>query len=393
MMRGMLIQFLSIPVHLGAACLLALLANWLGMRPWHRAREAHWAERARHYWPALVAARGNFFIIPIILDQAHRLLSRDTFDWWIAADIAASFGAVLGAYPMDKVLCPRLGFARWLHRAVAGWISLFLPYSALVAAMIFMPAEFGWDGVLVVALYLALHFLIQFGLLSHVLRWMRLLTPANERLQKLVADQSAKSNTRVRAVWVLESEAAQAYAIVTTGELLYTTGLLECCTDEELSAITAHELAHVSESRWIIAARLLTSLTFMPLIFFSPCIHYLGTPGIFLPAALFLLWNWLAPQLSRRLELRADRMATDQQLNEGDYARALLKLYQHNQMPAVNPKGQHTHPSLYDRLEAAGIPPDFPRPEPPAKATLTYRIYVAALGIIFILHAFHRADS
>jgi Zn-dependent protease with chaperone function len=393
MLREMLTQFLSLPVHFGLACLLALFANWLGMRPWHRTRDAHWSERARHYWPALVAARSNFFIIPLILDQAHRLLSPETFDWWIAADIAASLGAVLGAYPMDRAMYPRLGFTKWSHHAVAGWISLFLPYSALVAAIIFMPDDFGWLSALVIALYLVLHFVLQLGFLLRVLRWMRLLVPANERLQKIVAEQSAQSDTRVRATWILESEMAQAYAYVTTGELLFTTGLLECCNDEELSAITTHELAHLSESRWIITARLLSSLTLMPLIFMNPSVHHLGVIGIILPLALMVLLAWLAPQLARRLELRADRMASAQQLNEGDYARALLKLYQHNQMPAVNPRGQHTHPSLYDRLIAAGVTPDFPRPEPPSKVTLIYRIYIAGLVIIFVLHVLDGVGS
>jgi Zn-dependent protease with chaperone function len=386
-------QFLSIPIHFVAACLLALFANWLGMRPWHRAHEAHWSKRAQLYWPALVAARSNFFIIPLILDQAHRLLSPETFDWWIAADIAASLGAVLGAYPMDKALYPQLGFLKWLHRAFAAWISLALPYSALIAAVIFMPGEFGAGTVLVAGFYLALHFVVQFGLLLRVLRWMRLLMPASERLLKIVANQSAPANTCVRATWLLESEAAQAYAITTTGELLYTTGIMECCDDEELSAITAHELAHLSESRWIVAARLLTSLTFMPLIFISPLLHHFGAAGLLMTGGLIFLMVLAAPRLSQKLEKRADRMAAAQELNEGVYARALLKLYQHNHMPAVNPPGQHTHPSLYDRLLAAGVTPDFSRPDPPAKVTLIYRIYFAALVIIFLLHTVQSAGS
>ena len=329
----------------------------------------------------------HFFIVPLILDQAHRLLSPETLDWWIAAAIAASLGAVLGAYPMDKALYPQLGFTKWLLRASAAWISLALPYSALVAALIFMPQEFGAGTVLVAGLYLLLHLVIQFGLLLHVLRWMRLLMPANERLLRIVADQSVRATTRVRATWILESEAAQAYAITTTGELLYTTGLMESCDDEELSVITAHELAHLSESRWIVAARLLTSLTLMPLIFISPLLHHFGAAGLLATAGMTFLVLLAAPRLSQKLEKRADRMATAQQLNEGAYARALLKLYQRNQMPAVNPRGQHTHPSLYDRLIAAGVTPDFPRPEPPAKVTFIYQIYIAGLVIIFLLHA------
>ena len=227
---------------------------------------------------------------------------------------------------------------------------------------------------------------LQFGLTLRVLRWMRLLVPADERLQKIVAEQSAQSGTRVRATWVLESEQAQAWAYMTTGQLLFSTGILECCDDEELAAVCAHELAHLSESRWLIAGRLLASLNLMPLIFLTPFLHLFGVPGFFLALGLFLLFNWAAPKLSHQLEKRADQMATAQQLHEGVYARALLKLYEHNLMPAVNPSGPQTHPSLYDRLLAAGLTPDFPRPAAPEKVTPIFRIYSAALGIFFALN-------
>jgi Zn-dependent protease with chaperone function len=249
-----------------------------------------------------------------------------------------------------------------------------------------MPEEFGWSSLVVVVLYLVLHFALQFGLTLRVLRWMRLLVPADDRLEKIVTQQSAKSGIHVRATWILESEQAQAFAFMTTGEILFTTGILQCCDDEELAAICAHELAHLSESRWIVAGRLLVSFNLMPFIFITPFVHLFGLGGFFLVLGLFLFANWASPKLSHRLEKRADEIAKAQELNEGVYARALLKLYEQNLMPAVNPGGQQTHPSLYDRLLNAGITPDFPRPAVPEKVTPILQIYSAALGIFFALN-------
>lgn len=48
----------------------------------------------------------------------------------------------------------------------------------------------------------------------------------------------------------------------------------------------------------------------------------------------------------------------------GTYARALEKLYEANLMPVVGP-AKEVHPHLYDRMIAAGVTPDYPRPTPP----------------------------
>jgi hypothetical protein len=42
----------------------------------------------------------------------------------------------------------------------------------------------------------------------------------------------------------------------------------------------------------------------------------------------------------------------------------MVKLHESNLVPAVMP-GKQTHPHLYDRLLAAGVQPDFPRPPAP----------------------------
>jgi hypothetical protein len=47
------------------------------------------------------------------------------------------------------------------------------------------------------------------------------------------------------------------------------------------------------------------------------------------------------------------------------YAQALERLYEINQTPAVMPRrATKIHPDLYDRMIAAGVTPDYPKPAP-----------------------------
>jgi hypothetical protein len=45
----------------------------------------------------------------------------------------------------------------------------------------------------------------------------------------------------------------------------------------------------------------------------------------------------------------------------------LEKIYQANQLPAVMRGNNMVHPHLYDRMLAAGVTPDYPRPQPPGR--------------------------
>ena len=67
------------------------------------------------------------------------------------------------------------------------------------------------------------------------------------------------------------------------------------------------------------------------------------------------------------MEIRADVFGSRVHEDKSIYARALSKLYQANEVPAVMGRKRMAHPHLYDRLLAAGITPDFPRPDPPAR--------------------------
>ena len=67
--------------------------------------------------------------------------------------------------------------------------------------------------------------------------------------------------------------------------------------------------------------------------------------------------------------------------------RSMIKLHEANAAPAVM-SGKQTHPHLYDRLLAAGIQPDFPRPDPPGtRAAFAEVLAVAILDCIVLFAA------
>jgi hypothetical protein len=60
-------------------------------------------------------------------------------------------------------------------------------------------------------------------------------------------------------------------------------------------------------------------------------------------------------------------------------------LYEDGLLPAVNSKKRASHPHLYDRLIAAGVTPDFPRPSAPASIAWHGFIFTMALGGISVI--------
>lgn len=365
--------------------MLMALANWFGLISWRRAATAHWTERARLLWPVRFTAGLNVFLVVIILAEAHRLMFPTAQQNWMINGVAAFLGALLGCYPFDREIFPQLDFKKWRHQVVAGWGIRFGIWVLFIAGIFLMPAVTDWKMLAIIVIYLLLHFAIQWGLLLHYLRWVKFIIPAGERLQRLVAGSSTKMGVNPGLIWQMAGPHVAAFAFPTTRELIFSDRLLEICSDEEISAICCHELAHLSESKTVLAGRLLGSLALFPLIFLTPCTHYFGGAGLIIPYLAVFLISRFSRSLSQRMEKRADQIAADKQFHEGVYARALEKLYRENQIPAVNVNNRQTHPHLYDRMVAAGITPDYPRPARPRYLTLAgwlfWLIFAALIGV------------
>ena len=80
----------------------------------------------------------------------------------------------------------------------------------------------------------------------------------------------------------------------------------------------------------------------------------------------------------------ADKVATENAVNAMTYARALERIYETNQMPAVMRSNRTIHPHLYDRMLAAGVTPQYPRPMRPSGWSWNGMI---AWAILFVLLA------
>jgi Zn-dependent protease with chaperone function len=373
--------FFSPVLHFTAAWLMTVVANWVGLIAWRRAADAHWTERARLLYPARLTAIVNILLIPLILNELHIALFPETAfaRSWISDAIAAFLGALLGCYYLDHETFPQLKVAEWLFQVIAAWGIRFFIFLPAVAAILLMPVHAGPTMLFVTAAYLAVHFAIQGGLLLRCLRLIKILKPASIRLKGIVDEVAAQAGVAVRATWQFGATMANAFAFPFSGELAFSDRLLEICTDEEISAIATHEMAHLGEPKAVLAGRLIGSLYLLPLIFMAPLTYQLAFPaGPILPVLGMIAIRGFSVWLTRRMEKRADRLASTTTINEGAYAGALEKIYRENQFPAASGSKRRTHPDLYDRMLQAGVTPDYPRPGKPKSITPIGWLYVFA---------------
>ncbi|MFN7142056.1 MAG: M48 family metalloprotease [Limisphaerales bacterium] len=245
-----------------------------------------------------------------------------------------------------------------------------------------MPLEFNWQALAITSAVGGLWLFWNYDGGIRVARSIGLVSPAPERLQKVCRETATRMGVPVKEVLLLGGFQAQAFAVPSTRQLLFSERILEILSDAELAAVCSHELAHLTESKIDQCKRFILGFMFSPWLLFKPVVHHFGMLGFIFLCLNTLLIPFIFQKFSHKLEVRADEIATKSQLNEGSYARALERLHEDNLLPAVMAKDQLTHPHLYDRLIAAGISPNFPRPAP-AKSTAWNGILISwATGIL-----------
>jgi Zn-dependent protease with chaperone function len=343
------------------AAIVTFTINWLALIPWRRAKDQHWTERARLCYPARVAAGSNLWILPAILTMSVLLLWPDDSPHWIFMLLATAAGAVVGTLPMSLELFPQIPLKDLFRLTAAHWLMRFAVWLIFFGTIAVMPGEFTVRGFIIAAMFVILCYLWSHNGWIWTERKLGLFVPPPERLQNIVRNTAGAMNVPVREFWVMRSSGSQAFALPATRTLLFTDRMLAVLSDDELAAVCAHELAHLTEAKTEYYKRYIQWLTFLPWLFFKPIVHVCGVFGY----VILLLISTMAPRvyrdISRKLEVRADEMAKAQEHDPGTYARALARIYQDNMVPAVT-AGRGTHPHLYDRLVAAGVTPDFPRP-------------------------------
>ncbi len=375
------------------AAAAAFVTNWLALMPWRRSKTSHWSEQARLVFPVCVAARSNLWSIPGGFALTVVLLWPASSPLWLFAGMAAFIGTHAATLLMDRELYARIPFHELLRQVSLGFLMRFLIWFIFIGATVLMPDEFDQLSLCLGGLVIGLWMLWSNGVWLWVWQKLGLIAKPPERLQKIAAAMSSRMNIPFRHVWLLRSPLAQAYAMPAMRQILFTERLLELMSDDEIAVICSHELAHLSEPKSARYARSIQTMAFMPLLFFNPLIHHFGMFAFF-----GLLFSTIGiprifSKISRKLETRADQMAQANEVDAGTYAKALAKLYEDGLLPVVNATNRATHPHLYDRMLAAGVTPDFPRPAPAAAMAWNGHLFATIVGILFAVFVMSHFDK
>ncbi len=332
-----------------------------------------WMERARRAWPFMIFLSLGVMLMPML-------------DWVSAFNIPGSLlpmpkWVFLWIVTLTGIWATNAVAVHWarLYRTDAGttwenikdtFVVLLLRGSAVIlfiVAGLSLPSEFNWRAALILAAAVLAYFYVQFGGWIRLASLIRLLIPAGPDLVHDAAELARARNLPAPSVWLLRWRKANAFAFPFSNAILVTENLHAILNREEIRAILAHELAHLCEDRRTRAMRLLTPLLLLPMFsvgLWASSYFFLVLGACYL---LFLVAALSMRKRARRMEERADAFGKEAESEAGVYPRALAKLYEENLVPAVMPGKRHVHPHLYDRLLAAGITPDYPRPKPPGR--------------------------
>jgi len=259
---------------------------------------------------------------------------------------------------------------------------LMLPHLILalsIAPWIRAPFD-GIDALLVGATALLFACIAGGGALS-VLGWLGRLHPAPAKLLRAVREAAASLGVPEPRVEVVDWNIANAFAFPLAGRIAFTRPCVDRLTEAELAAIAGHELGHLGEPLAVRVARAGVVFALLPLAGVIAVLEHAGPGGaialLAFVIALLLLFRGVAAQMERR----ADRVAHAGEYTRGSYARALERLYELNLMPAVA-AGRPIHPHLYDRMLAAGVEPEYPRPDPPSARRLRAALVVSIAWLV-----------
>jgi Zn-dependent protease with chaperone function len=361
-------------------------ANWLGLIPWRRTASLHWTERARRLYPARVAAASALFVIPADAALGVKLIWPEDGLYWMLVALAAWLGAMFAAIQFDREVFPEVSLRDNLHQAGVIWLLRIAHWFLLLGAIVIMPDDFGPLTWMLIFAVVSIHVVWVHGGFLWAGRKLGLVVRPSERLKGVVDAISAKMNVPVRRVWILRTSMSNAFALPQIRTLLFTTRFLETHPDDEVAAICAHELGHLTESKWVILVRSLRTMIFLPWLLLNPLKTSWGESAFLALMLLSLVPALMLRRFGLRMERRADTIAKTNEGNPGTYARALERICRTNMMPVVTSGRPKTHPHLYDRLLAAGVVPDYPRPLPAQKQSWQSILWLMLLGILLGLN-------
>lgn len=351
----------------------------LALRPWEQSKGQHWTERARWSW----LARKTRTAVAISVVASSLILRHELFGDVpaFAPVLFCALGGYLTAlFFIDRQTLPDFTSRLWRDYM----IGMLMVTSAWVSVIMWVIISTGdhleqidWLRLVVATLLLLIIF-------SGV--WVLALpgldkNPHTPRLRQMVDSMTNAAGVSSVRAFVGDSFMANAFALMYIRCIMVTAPAMKVLDDDELRMVLRHEMAHLSESLPVLCMRMLGSLSWLGFAFTRPVMHQFGTLHvlwIFLGVLLVRRW---AAATAKKMESRADSMSVTHSAEGPVYARALEKLHEVNQIPAVLPPQGLVHPHLYDRMLAAGLTPDYPRPDPPPRRHWTFDIALIPIAI------------
>ena len=375
-----------LPIYAAAAWASAWICRGLVLRGYRRAEGLHWTERARAAFPARAASS-----LPVLVALISGLCVQAQLGAFSRVHPSA-FAVLVGTacYLCALVTWPGL-VARLLERPVryaelarshlVFWLMLMPMMPLGSATALLLPSEPGLTGGLMLALGSLLCLGVCWGGAIPIALAMRLAAPAGPRLGEIVGSVARRMGVSVNGVYEIALDGANALAYPLGRAVLFTERALVVLNDDEIAAIAAHELGHVSEPRSVALGRVVP-VVYMYFVIAGSRWLPKAQPVVLLAFGIGLLLMMLAlPALARRLERRADAAGLAHEEVPGLYAAALERIGRDNLLPAVMPGRAGSHPHLYDRLASSDRPPSYPRPDPPSR----FRgAFVLAMGLSLV---------
>jgi Zn-dependent protease with chaperone function len=379
-----------VPVSFILSTAAALLAAFLASIPFRRLRGGgHWTERARLAMPVRVASLMAMVTLPILLGGLAVLYDGPLAAvHWTELALWAGLAAVVPGFVVRLRVERRFfdrppSFLTRLKGTITVWLILIPHFFAAALMLAFLPTDMNLTAGLILAGGLAAFTFFALGGGLFLARAVGLARPASERLRLIVGQRAEAMGVRPAGLYELSWFRANAFAFPLTRRLAFTDGAMAALGDDEIGAVAAHELGHLSESRLTALARSAAVFIVLPiaagrLLYASIGLWALAAALVFVLALIVAL-----RRLARRMEERADAIASGQ-ADAAVYARALEAIYEANMIPAVLSGKRRVHPHLYDRLLAAGVQPAYARPKPPPRWPSMVAMTAAVLLVAFL---------
>ena len=387
----------NLPVAVALGFALGLVGTWastfFGLRAFKASADGHWTERARLSFPIRTRLGLAALTTPLFGLLIGAFLFAGELSYVPAAVVGLGCGA--GAFAGSLLVGWRraglfrvrtVPFAEYARGAVVEWVLRRPHVLVLTVAMAGLPAAvqngelflIGWSCVGAVLFAAS-------GLLAGlpVLIVLRVARPLEGERAVRVRAMAQRMGVRLRSAWVVPWPVANALALIYSRQIVFTERILELLDDEELDAVTAHELGHVGEPLSAKMGRGTVVVALSLVMLATPWLSALGLTGGLLVFLLVVVGALLVRRVARRMEERADKLAAEQSIDPAVYARALEKLYEANLMPAVTGSKHRAHPDLWDRMVAAGATPAYEKPAAPPKGAARLGLIALMLALVF----------